>query len=65
MTIDGHCPVVSHGSRRGSDGGLATDYTDEHGFLGDRWEFEPQPFKLDFLWAGLCLLGAVYFMFRS
>ena len=23
-----------------------------------------QPFKLDFLWAGLCLLGAVYFMFR-
>ena len=24
-----------------------------------------QPFKLDFLWAGLCLLGAVYFMFRA
>jgi len=24
-----------------------------------------QPFKLDFLWAGVCLLGAVYFMFRS
>ena len=24
-----------------------------------------EPFKLDFLWAGLCLLGAVYFMFRS
>lgn len=24
-----------------------------------------QPFKLDFLWAGLCLIGAVYFMFRS
>jgi uncharacterized protein (DUF486 family) len=24
-----------------------------------------QPFKLDFLWAGLCLLGAVYFMFRG
>ena len=24
-----------------------------------------QPFKLDFLWAGLCLLGAVYFIFRS
>ena len=24
-----------------------------------------QPFKLDFLWAGLCLLGAVYFMFRN
>ncbi|MEY3747245.1 MAG: hypothetical protein RL194_704 [Pseudomonadota bacterium] len=24
-----------------------------------------QPVKLDFLWAALCLLGAVYFMFRS
>ena len=24
-----------------------------------------QPLKLDFLWAGLCLLGAVYFMFRN
>ena len=24
-----------------------------------------QPIKLDFLWAALCLLGAVYFMFRS
>jgi len=24
-----------------------------------------QPLKLDYLWAGLCLLGAVYFMFRS
>jgi hypothetical protein len=23
-----------------------------------------QPLRLDFLWAGLCLLGAVYFMFR-
>ncbi|MBO4632495.1 MAG: DMT family protein [Lentisphaeria bacterium] len=22
-------------------------------------------FKLDFVWAGLCLVGAVYFMFRS
>lgn len=22
-------------------------------------------FKLDFLWAGLCLIGAVYFMFRA
>ena len=22
------------------------------------------PFKLDYLWAGLCLVGAVYFMFR-
>jgi len=24
-----------------------------------------EPFKLDFLWAGLCLLGAVFFMFRD
>jgi uncharacterized protein (DUF486 family) len=24
-----------------------------------------QEVKLDFLWAGLCLLGAVYFIFRS
>ena len=23
-----------------------------------------QPLKLDFLWAGLCVLGAVYFIFR-
>jgi len=24
-----------------------------------------QPFRLDFVWAGVCLLGAVYFMFRG
>lgn len=24
-----------------------------------------QPLKLDFLWAALCLVGAVYFMFRN
>jgi len=24
-----------------------------------------QPLKLDYLWAALCMLGAVYFMFRS
>jgi uncharacterized protein (DUF486 family) len=24
-----------------------------------------QPLKLDFLWAALCLVGAVYFMFRG
>jgi uncharacterized protein len=23
-----------------------------------------QPIRLDFLWAGLCLMGAVYFIFR-
>lgn len=27
--------------------------------------FMQQPLKLDFLWAGLCLIGAVYFIFRS
>ena len=24
-----------------------------------------QPLKLDYLWAGLCLMGAVYFVFRA
>jgi uncharacterized protein (DUF486 family) len=24
-----------------------------------------QPFKTDYIWAGFCLLGAVYFMFRG
>jgi uncharacterized protein (DUF486 family) len=24
-----------------------------------------QPLRLDYLWAGLCILGAVYFIFRS
>lgn len=24
-----------------------------------------EPFKLDYLWAGLCLVAAVYFMFRG
>lgn len=24
-----------------------------------------QPFKLDYLWAALCIMGAVYFVFRS
>ena len=27
--------------------------------------FMGQPLKWDYLWAGLCLLGAVYFVFRS
>ena len=27
--------------------------------------FMQQPLKLDYLWAGLCLLGAVYFVFRG
>ncbi len=24
-----------------------------------------QPFKMDYIWAALCLVGAVYFIFRS
>lgn len=24
-----------------------------------------EPIKLDYLWAGLCMVGAVYFIFRS
>lgn len=24
-----------------------------------------EPLKLDYLWAGMCILGAVYFIFRS
>lgn len=27
--------------------------------------FMHQPLKLDYLWAGLCMLGAVYFIFRA
>ena len=27
--------------------------------------FMKQPLKLDFLWAGCCLMGAVYFIFRT
>ena len=27
--------------------------------------FMDQGFKTDFIWAGLCLVGAVYFMFRA
>lgn len=27
--------------------------------------FMKEPLKLDYLWAGLCILGAVYFIFRS
>jgi hypothetical protein len=27
--------------------------------------FLREPLKLDYLWAGLCLVGAVYFIFRS
>ncbi len=27
--------------------------------------FMDQPFKTDFIWAGICLMGAVYFVFRD
>jgi uncharacterized protein (DUF486 family) len=27
--------------------------------------FMNQPFKLDYIWAALCLVGAVYFIFRT
>jgi hypothetical protein len=43
------------------------------GPLSSRWSLAAsrlplnmkQPFKLDYLWASLCILGAVYFVFRD
>jgi uncharacterized protein (DUF486 family) len=34
-------------------------------FVPFAFYYMKEPLKLDYLWAGLCLLGAVYFMFRS
>jgi len=34
-------------------------------FVPFAWLYMGQPLKLDYLWAGLCLLGAIYFIFRS
>lgn len=34
-------------------------------FAGFAIMYMKQPLKLDFLWAGLCLVGAAYFMFRN
>src|SRR5579862_6515415 len=34
-------------------------------FVPFAWLYMKQPVKLDYLWAGLCMLGAVYFMFRE
>jgi hypothetical protein len=34
-------------------------------FVPFAWLYLRQPLKLDYLWAGLCLVGAVYFVFRS
>ena len=30
-----------------------------------RDSYMKEPLKLDYLWAGLCILGAVFFIFRS
>ena len=34
-------------------------------FLPFAMYYMGEPFKLDYLWAALCLVGAVYFIFRS
>jgi uncharacterized protein (DUF486 family) len=34
-------------------------------FAGFAVMYMKQPLKLDFLWAGFCLVGAAYFMFRN
>lgn len=34
-------------------------------FAGFATLYMKQPLKLDFLWAALCMVGAVYFMFRG
>lgn len=34
-------------------------------FVPFSYFYMKEPLKLDYLWAGLCLTGAVYFMFRG
>ena len=34
-------------------------------FVPFAMRYMDQPFKLDYLWAALCLVGAVYFVFRG
>jgi uncharacterized protein (DUF486 family) len=34
-------------------------------FVPFAWLYMKEPVRLNFLWAGLCLLGAVYFAFRK
>ena len=34
-------------------------------FVPFAWLYMKQPLRLDFLWAALCLVGAVYFVFRG
>ena len=33
-------------------------------FVPFAWFYMKEPLRLDFLWAALCMVGAVYFMFR-
>ena len=34
-------------------------------FIPFAWLYMKEPVRLNFLWAGLCMLGAVYFVFRK
>jgi uncharacterized protein len=34
-------------------------------FVPFAWYYLKEPLKLDYLWAALCMVGAVYFVFRS
>jgi uncharacterized protein (DUF486 family) len=34
-------------------------------FVPFAWFYLKEPLKLDYLWAGCCMVGAVYFMFRA
>ena len=34
-------------------------------FVGFSFWYMKIPFKTDFIWAGFCLIGAVYFIFRN
>ena len=34
-------------------------------FVPFAWLYLREPLKLDYLWAALCMLGAVYFIFRE
>ena len=47
----------SHSSRDRGRGGSV--------FVPFAFFYMKQPLRLDFLWASLCILGAVYFMFRG
>jgi uncharacterized protein len=34
-------------------------------FIPFAMRYMGQPFKLNFLWAGLCMIGAIFFVFRT